>query len=177
MGERTLLGYERYRTVQHLHPVDGKLHVTYFFGGEQEWTIHVSTTEYEPYQNPMYQAYGERYWRPRIHYPRTGVDVEVFSLDEELYGTLPLRGDLHMHTDVSDAAHSPARRAAKQPADKPARRRSDGKSPIPAMIMAVGIREAVSLTPSLLADVTIIMGGNVSHKHGKDMLKTDGNGL
>ncbi len=113
MGERTLLGYERYRTVQHLHPVDGKLHVTYFFGGEQEWTIHVSTAEYEPYQNPMYKAYGERYWRSRIHYPRAGVDLEVFSLGRELYGTLPLRGDLHMHTDVSDGIHTPALVAAR----------------------------------------------------------------
>ena len=110
--ERMLLGYEQHRTVQHLRPVDGKLYVTYFFGGEQEWIIHVSTSEYEPYQNPMYKEYGLRYWRSRITYPKTGVNVAVYSLGEELYGTLPLRGDLHIHTDASDGTQSPALVAA-----------------------------------------------------------------
>ena len=78
----------------------------YFFAGEQEWRIHISTKNYGKYQNPLYDKYAE-FWGSLICIPEVGIDLYVYSLKDDLYGKLPLRGDLHVHTSDSDGAESP----------------------------------------------------------------------
>jgi hypothetical protein len=38
---------------------------------------------------------------------RFGIDVSIYSLKEDLYERRPLKGDLHIHTTVSDGCESP----------------------------------------------------------------------
>lgn len=102
----SLLGYEKARKTYQVKPENGVIKIKYFFSGEQEWRIHISTKEYEKYQNPLYKEY-EDHWGPLIEVPKRGIDVFVYSLREDLYKRKALRGDLHIHTNASDGGESP----------------------------------------------------------------------
>ena len=99
--EMSLLGYNKARKTYFVKPQNGVIKISYFFCHEQEWRIHVSTKEYAKYQNPMYAHYTE-YWGPTIDYPKSGVDLFVYSLEEDLYSRRVLSGDFHVHTTASD---------------------------------------------------------------------------
>jgi len=103
--EITLLGYEKSRKTFFVKPQNGELKLRYFFSGEQEWRIHISTKEYEKHQNPMYYAYKEHWWS-KIEAPKRGIDLFVYSLSDDLYNRRVLRGDLHVHTVASDGDDS-----------------------------------------------------------------------
>lgn len=107
--ELTLWGFEKSRKTQKIKPVNGELKVPYFFMGEQEWRIHISTQEYDSYINPMYFEYVKELssWQSYIDAPKRGFDVYVYSLKEDLYNKRVKRGDLHIHTTVSDGEESP----------------------------------------------------------------------
>lgn len=109
--ELTLKGYDKNRKVFTVKPQNGELRLKYFFKGEQEWKIHISTKEYEKYQNPLYKNY-RPYWGGLIDYPKRGETLTVYSLYQDLYERTVLRGDLHIHTNVSDGAESPEAVAA-----------------------------------------------------------------
>lgn len=106
----SLLGYEQNRKVFEVKPINGELKLSYFFEGEQEWSIHISCDEYEPYQNPLYKHYVP-YWDGLINYPKNGINVSVYSLGK-LFGTVPKRGDFHLHTSESDGNETPEMTAA-----------------------------------------------------------------
>ena len=103
--EITLLGYEKSRETYFVKPQNGELKLRYFFSGEQEWRIHISTKEYKKHQNPMYENYKEHWW-PKIEAPKRGIDLFVYSLSDDLYNRRVLRGDLHVHTSASDGDDS-----------------------------------------------------------------------
>lgn len=109
--EMSLLGYNKARRVQYVKPVNGVLKVRYYFAGEQEWRIHIATKEYGKHQNPLYEPYKD-YWGWLINKPCEGIDLFVYSLQEDLYERRPLRGDLHVHTGVSDGKETVATVAA-----------------------------------------------------------------
>lgn len=109
--ELSLHGYNKNRKVFTVKPQNGELRLKYFFKGEQEWKIHISTKEYEKHQNPLYEKY-RPYWNGLEDYPKYGVTLSVYSLYEDLYKRNVLRGDLHIHTNVSDGAESPETVAA-----------------------------------------------------------------
>ena len=52
--EMTLWGFNKNRRVQKVKPVNGELKFSYYFKGEQEWRIHISTQEYGDHTNPVY---------------------------------------------------------------------------------------------------------------------------
>lgn len=62
----------------------GALHFTYIFPGEQEHAIILSRAE------------------------KKLQEFTVYSLDEDLYGLLPMKGDLHSHSYRSDGKRDPA---------------------------------------------------------------------
>ncbi len=103
----TLLGWDEMRTVMHIKPVNRELKFKYHFIGEQEWNIHISTKEYAPHVNPLYEHYVP-HWNPLIHAPEQGVLLSVYSLYTDLYNRRPLKGDLHIHSLVSDGSESPS---------------------------------------------------------------------
>ena len=49
--EMSLLGYNKARKTYFVKPQNGEIKVKYFFSGEQEWKIHISTKEYKKYEN------------------------------------------------------------------------------------------------------------------------------
>ena len=104
--ELTLLGYNKKRKTHLVRPENGKIKLKYFFAGEQEWRIHISTKEYKKHANPLYDEYIP-YWNQLINFPENGIDVCIYSLKEDLYKRKPLRGDLHVHTTASDGWESP----------------------------------------------------------------------
>lgn len=112
--EMTLWGFNKSRKVQRIKPINGELRVPYFFGGEQEWRIHVSTKEYGDHTNPLYLKNVKEHsaWQIYIDAPKKGFDVYVYSLKPDLYGARVKRGDLHVHTTASDGDESPALTAA-----------------------------------------------------------------
>lgn len=102
----TLRGYNKSRKKISVKPENGELKVKYFFSNEQEWKIHISTNEYEKHQNPLYEKY-RPYWNGLIDMPKSGITLSVYSLYEDLYERRALRGDMHIHTSVSDGQESP----------------------------------------------------------------------
>ena len=110
--EMSLLGYNTNRKTLYVKPVNGELKIKYYFGGEQEWKIRVSTKEYKKYQNPIYKYYSY-HWDHLIFLPENGIDFYVYSLKEDLYSKRALRGDLHLHTIRSDGDESPEYVAAR----------------------------------------------------------------
>lgn len=112
--EMTLWGFNKSRRVQHIKPINGELRIPYFFGGEQEWRIHISTKEYGDHTNPLYLKNVKQHaaWQIYIDAPKKGFDVYVYSLAPDLYGRRVKRGDLHIHTTASDGDESPALTAA-----------------------------------------------------------------
>ena len=107
--EMTLLGRRHNTKVQKIKPKDGKLYVRYLFSGEQEWRIHISTKEYGPHLNPLYEKVAEKApaWNVFLTAPENGIDVHIYSLKEDLYRRRVRRGDLHIHTSASDGRESP----------------------------------------------------------------------
>jgi len=103
--EISLKGYDKSRKVFSVKPENGELKVKYFFCGEQEWRIRICSDEYEKHQNPLYAKY-ERFWTSLIAAPKTGVDLRIYSLKEDLYERRALKGDLHIHTTASDGQES-----------------------------------------------------------------------
>ena len=50
----------------------------------------------------------EQEYRFRLHLSESQTQIlSVFALDQDLYACLPLKGDLHVHTTVSDGSESP----------------------------------------------------------------------
>lgn len=113
-GELTLWGFNKSRKVQKIKPVNGELRIPYFFMGEQEWRIHISTQDYGSHTNPLYLKNVKEHppWQHYIDAPKRGFDVYVYSLREDLYKKRVQRGDLHIHTCVSDGEESPELTAA-----------------------------------------------------------------
>lgn len=103
--EMSLRGYNKNRKHLSVKAQNGELKISYFFKGEQEWRIHISTTEGKENLNPLYTPY-DVYWH-YLQIPEKGIDVRVYSLKEDLYGRRALRGDLHLHTVKSDGTESP----------------------------------------------------------------------
>lgn len=102
----SLQGYEKNRKIITVMPKDGKIKIKHFFASEQEWRIHISCLQYESHLNPLYEKY-KPYWNGYIDFPKNGIDVSVYSVGDDLYGRMPLRGDLHIHTYASDGSESP----------------------------------------------------------------------
>lgn len=102
----SLTGYNISRKIYKVKPVDGKIKIKHFFADEQEWRIHISTDEYEKHQNPLYDKY-RPHWDIHIDFPKSGIDLYIYSLKKDLYGRKPLRGDFHAHTNASDGLESP----------------------------------------------------------------------
>jgi len=113
-ADMTLWGFNKSRRVQKIKPVNGELRVPYFFKGEQEWRIHISTKEYGDHTNPLYLKNVKEHsaWQIYIDAPKKGFDVYVYSLREDLYNKRVRRGDLHIHTTASDGDESPCLTAA-----------------------------------------------------------------
>ncbi len=109
--EISLKGYDKSRNVFSVKPENGELKVKYFFSGEQEWRIRVSSDEYEKHQNHLYSKY-KKFWTSLIDAPKTGVDLRIYSLKSDLYERRVMKGDLHLHTTESDGQESPERVAA-----------------------------------------------------------------
>ena len=92
-------------------PQNGELKVRYFFKGEQEWIIRISSDEYDKYVNPMCEGWSP-IWDFMYDIAKRGIKVSVFSLKDDLYRRRPVRCDLHLHTNVSDGDCSPEITAA-----------------------------------------------------------------
>lgn len=107
----SLLGFDKNRKQFKIKPENGVLKLRYFFSGEQEWKIHIATTEYGPHINPLYENY-HPYWDGLIKKTELGVYLSIYSLAPDLFSRRALRGDLHIHTSASDGKETPEMVAA-----------------------------------------------------------------
>lgn len=107
----SLFGLDEKRKTFHIKPEKGVLKVKYFFSGEQQWNIRISTNEYEKHENPIIKE-ASPFWDWLRERPKKGVILSVYSLEEDLYNRRALRGDLHVHTNESDGDETPALTAA-----------------------------------------------------------------
>ncbi len=91
---------ERSRDTLTVAAKGGVLELEYFFYGEQKWNIHVSAID------PKEENACHRYAAIE------GMKLELYSVEEDLYGLHPYKGDLHLHTNRSDGIEAPATTAA-----------------------------------------------------------------
>lgn len=73
---------------QTIKPIDGCLHITQYFEGEQEHILYIS------------EIIDEKVTRE--------VEFKIYSLEEDLFAKRPYKGDMHMHTYYSDGHETPA---------------------------------------------------------------------
>jgi len=90
---------------------NGVITFEYYFEGEQEWSIQIFRKENEKHRNPMYDFHPV-IWKHLIDAPLKGVTFRVYSLEEDLYNRIPLKGDMHIHTGHTDGEESPEMSAA-----------------------------------------------------------------
>ncbi len=102
----SLFGLDAMRKTLHIKPQNGVLKIKYFFSGEQQWNIHISTKEYEKHEKQILKD-ASPFWDSARARPAQGVILSVYSLEEDLYQRRALRGDLHVHTNESDGADDP----------------------------------------------------------------------
>lgn len=109
----TLRGYELNRKTFSVKPENGVIKIKYFFSGEQRWGIKISTQEYEAHENPLIAKIPTPVWQNQKNPPKEGVVLYIYSLLPDLYGKRVMRGNLHLHTNVSDGRESPVMAAAR----------------------------------------------------------------
>ncbi len=107
----SLYGLDELRKTFRIKPENGVLKVKYFFSGEQQWNIRISTQEYAKHENPILKE-ASPFWDWVRARPEQGVILSVYSLEADLYSRRPMRGDLHVHTNESDGDEGPALTAA-----------------------------------------------------------------
>ncbi len=76
---------------------DGKIILQYTFTGQQEWLIYL--------KKKSDTSAVEWYWTES--FPKTRLRLSIYSLEDELCGLLPMKGDLHIHTLFSDGVDTP----------------------------------------------------------------------
>ena len=109
----TLRGYELSRKTFSVRPQNGVIKIKYFFSDEQRWGIKISTQEYEKHENPLIAKIPTPIWQGIKKPPKDGVVLYIYSLYPDLYNKRVLRGNLHLHTNVSDGRESPVMAAAR----------------------------------------------------------------
>ena len=108
----TLFGYENNRKTFYVTPKNGVLTLKHFFAGEQEWIIKISTNDYDKHLNNELIDGWAPHWDFLRNVRKLGVTLSVYSVYEDLYKKRVLRGDLHVHTNFTDACDSPWRVAS-----------------------------------------------------------------
>ena len=93
-----------------VRPVNGVISFEYYFEGEKEWLIRIVRKSSKKYIPESYEKYG---WVSRVkELFEIGFAFRVYSLEDDLYGKRPYKGDLHLHTRGSDGTESPEVAAA-----------------------------------------------------------------
>lgn len=107
----SLKGIEKHRETLKVKPKNGVLELTHFFKGEQQWNIRIRTFEHDKHELITHQMNPKSFgWV--MERPEQWSVVAVYSLKEDLYNRRALRGDLHIHTNMTDGDESPALVAA-----------------------------------------------------------------
>ncbi len=105
------LRYQNVVKTYEVKPENGIIKLSYFFKGEQEWKIHISTDEYDKHMKKIAKD-SAPFWDWIIRYPQNGIYLKVYSLYSDLYERRALRGDLHIHSERSDGHEGPKMLAA-----------------------------------------------------------------
>lgn len=79
----------------------------YTFETEQEYRIKIYCEKDALDAHPLYKHFGSS-WSWKINEPTNGYTFSVYALASDMWGTIPLRGDLHIHTDRSDGDETPS---------------------------------------------------------------------
>ena len=95
-GYFSQLGTEKQTKAIDLSPKDGVISFEYRFYGCQEWIIYLRKKD----DNEV-----EWYWTDS--FPETRASLSIFCLTDDLYGRIPMKGDLHIHTTLSDGKETP----------------------------------------------------------------------
>lgn len=90
------LGTENICPMQEIVPKDGVISFAYRFYGSQEWIIYLRKKD---------DSSVEWYWVDS--FPKTRARLSLYSLTDDLYGLIPMKGDLHIHTNRSDGKETP----------------------------------------------------------------------
>ena len=95
--EHCLFGKEKCFDAQEVTVRDSTITFRYTFYGSQEWIVYL--------KNKKDDSATEWFWCDSL--PKTRARLSVYCLTDDLYGTIPMKGDLHIHTTRSDGSQSP----------------------------------------------------------------------
>lgn len=88
-----------------VYPKNGVIEFEYEFKDEQEWEIVVCAfPEQKKHLNKTRLAY-EGVWD--LTEMERGITFNIYSLKEDLYKRIPLKGDMHVHSSASDGEEPP----------------------------------------------------------------------
>lgn len=102
----TLRGLEQNRRTYMIQPKNGVIKLSHVFAGEQQWNIRIRTFEYKKHE-PYTFTMGGDYFNSVRKRPEYWWIVSIYSLSPDLYNRRVLRGDLHVHTNMTDGNDSP----------------------------------------------------------------------
>ncbi len=95
--EHCLFGKEKCFEVKEVSVKEGSISFMHTFYGSQEWIIYLKSKKDD--------SDVEWYWCDS--FPKTRARLSLYCLTDDLYGTVPMKGDLHIHTTRSDGSQSP----------------------------------------------------------------------
>lgn len=103
----TLRGMEFNRKTFKVRPKNGVMKLKHYFKGEQQWNIRIRAINYRKHEPYTHTIVGSSFdWV--LARPKKWSTVSIYSLKSDLYNRRVLRGDLHIHTNITDGDESPA---------------------------------------------------------------------
>lgn len=96
LDRKSTIGEFKYQEKKILRPENGVLNIEQFFKGEQEHIIKIIEL------NP-----DRTFWEEKAQPKKRLIHIRIYSLNKDLFERKPYKGDLHMHSYVSDGIESP----------------------------------------------------------------------
>ncbi len=88
-----------------IKPIDRKLYIEHYFEGESEWTITITPIRTEDLS--FIPDYVKKFFPWNVAVFFRPIVFSVYSINDDLYGKKPFKGDLHIHSNGSDGIDSP----------------------------------------------------------------------
>lgn len=109
----SLFGIDNNRVIHYVTPKNGILTIKHFFTGEQLWSIYISAKGYgKHYENNQIDEIAPEHLAFLKKTNEVKTTLSIYSVYEDLYNRRVLRGDLHVHTGLTDAIDTPWRVAS-----------------------------------------------------------------
>lgn len=92
----SVFGKEKCASVCEVSPVGGVISITHQFYGFQEWIIYLRKKDDDKTE-----------WWWCDSFPKTRARLSIYCVPEDIFGSIPMKGDFHIHTTLSDGSQTP----------------------------------------------------------------------